>query len=288
MLPEDRLQLWGEGRQPQRSAAGGKPCPNCGAQVANDAVICISCGWDARTNKKVRTKTSLRGVPRVIWRGVVWVVLLGSLAWAGSRWQQEITQVVEVLAALQSMKNGSDTTRPLPQNALSSQTATSTNQRAQPVKQQPGSSTSATITVQQAAQAAPPVPTTKPCATCSGTGGLKCRWCKEGQVDCPGPCLKLSRGKWQHMDVAGHDPKELWQKFDYGRGAYKAWSQGHVGEVVVMQNGEPVNTGPCETCNGTTHVPCKNCRGTGKAPCPACRGTGWVPRSPLDTAPAQR
>jgi len=107
-------------------------------------------------------------------------------------------------------------------------------------------------------------------------------------VDCPGPCLKLSRGVWQRMDVAGHDPKELWQKFNKDRGGYVAWSQGHVGQVVEMQNGEPVNIGACKVCNGTTHVPCSYCRGTGNVLCSTCRGTGLVVRSQLNVAPAQR
>lgn len=138
-------------------------------------------------------------------------------------------------------------------------------------------------------QPAPPAtPATKPCVTCNRTGSISCRWCKEGQVDCPGPCLKLSRGVWQHMDVAGHDPKELWQKFYNKHGGYMAWSQGHVGQIIEMQNGEPVNMGPCKICNGTAHVACSHCQGTGKFVCPTCRGIGSVPLPQPYALPARR
>ena len=80
------------------------------------------------------------------------------------------------------------------------------------------------------------------------------------------------------MNVAGHDAKELWQKFQNRQGGYKAWSQAHLGEVVEMQNGEPVNLGPCKVCSGTAHVPCRQCQGTGKTLCLMCRGKGVVPR----------
>src|ERR1039458_5275895 len=54
-----------------------------------------------------------------------------------------------------------------------------------------------------------PGPNEKVCFACKGEGTVPCRvpGCKDGQVDCPGPCLKLTRA-WIHMDVAGHDPSE--------------------------------------------------------------------------------
>ena len=90
------------------------------------------------------------------------------------------------------------------------------------------------------------------------------------------------------MDVAGHDPKELWQKFYNKHGGYMAWSQGHVGQIIEMQNGEPVNMGPCKICNGTAHVACSHCQGTGKFVCPTCRGIGSVPLPQPYALPARR
>src|SRR5437773_1702595 len=44
------------------------------------------------------------------------------------------------------------------------------------------------------------------CFACGGKGSITCRasGCSGGQVECPGACLKLTRGTWEHMDVAGH------------------------------------------------------------------------------------
>jgi hypothetical protein len=42
--------------------------------------------------------------------------------------------------------------------------------------------------------------------------------------------MKLSVGRWEHMDVPGHDPKELWQKYTGSKG-WHAWTSDHVGEV---------------------------------------------------------
>ena len=69
--------------------------------------------------------------------------------------------------------------------------------------------------------------------------------CVAGQAECPGPCLRLSRGKWEHMEVAGHPPTDLWQKFPDGPGQWTAWTQAHVGEVIVVQNGKAANIGKC-------------------------------------------
>lgn len=119
----------------------------------------------------------------------------------------------------------------------------------------------------------------KVCFGCNGQAMVACRvpGCIGGKVDCPGPCLKLSRGAWIHMNVAGHDPKELWQKFPESGGGYQAWTQGHVGEVVVMQKGKAVNIGKCLTCGGTTKVGCNVCKGLGKQKCEICNGKKFIP-----------
>jgi hypothetical protein len=126
-----------------------------------------------------------------------------------------------------------------------------------------------------------PGPNEKACFACAGLGTVACLapGCKNGQADCPGSCLKLTRGTWVHMDVAGHDPSELWQKFPSksGRGGGYSWSQAHVGEVVVYQNGEPVNIGPCKICGKTTKVACTACKGTGKQTCVICEGKKYIP-----------
>ena len=126
-----------------------------------------------------------------------------------------------------------------------------------------------------------PGPNEKVCFVCQGEGTVPCRasGCAKGQADCPGPCLKLTRGAWIHMNVAGHDPSELWQKFpnQSGNGGYQAWNQHHVGEVIAYQNGVAVNTGPCKICGGSTKVTCRVCKGTGKATCELCQGKKFIP-----------
>jgi hypothetical protein len=122
---------------------------------------------------------------------------------------------------------------------------------------------------------------TKPCFQCKATGISPCLvfGCKDGQVDCPGPCLKLSKGVWQHEDVAGHAPTDLWQRFPRADGTWHMWNQNHVGDVIQMQNGEPVNIGKCKICGGSGHVKCSVCNGTGKVVCPICDGKKVVPDS---------
>lgn len=136
-------------------------------------------------------------------------------------------------------------------------------------------------------QTAPPVngpeKDQKACFACNGEGAVACRapGCKSGKVDCPAPCLKLTRGTWVHMNVAGHSPDELWQKFpnSSGKGGYQAWNQHHVGEVVVMQNGQAVNIGQCKVCGGTTKAACTICKASGKRTCDICTGKKFVPLS---------
>ncbi|MGC3990479.1 MAG: hypothetical protein QM796_12520 [Chthoniobacteraceae bacterium] len=116
-----------------------------------------------------------------------------------------------------------------------------------------------------------------PCDLCEGEGTIKCTapGCVDGWVDCPGPCLKLSVGRWEHMDVPGHDPSELWQKFTYAHG-YQAWTTAHIGQVIEMRDGIPTNIGPCPICGGKGKVPCKVCQGTGRVICPRCHGTKYI------------
>ena len=125
-----------------------------------------------------------------------------------------------------------------------------------------------------------PGPNEKACFQCDGVGTVVCRapGCKDGKADCPGACLKLTRGTWVHMTVAGHDPRELWQNFPGANGqGGTAWNQNHVGEVVVYQNDAPVNIGPCKVCSGTTKVTCPACKGLGRRACEICAGKKFVP-----------
>lgn len=135
------------------------------------------------------------------------------------------------------------------------------------------------------APAAAPVALTakeKVCFACKGAGTIKCPACVDGQVDCPGKCLRLNRGKWIHMEVAGHPATDVWQKFYLPDGSYTAFNQNHAGHVIVIQGGKAVDTGACPVCGGTTKVVCSVCNGTATQPCPICEGKKSVP---LDWSP---
>ena len=116
------------------------------------------------------------------------------------------------------------------------------------------------------------------CFACDGKGIVACRaGCVAGQAECPGACLRLSRGKWEHLEVAGHPPTDLWQKFPDGPDGWTAWTQGHVGEVIVVQNGKAANLGKCKQCGGATKIQCSVCGGKGQQVCEYCQGTKLVP-----------
>jgi len=145
----------------------------------------------------------------------------------------------------------------------------------------PKSPAPATTNAASATTEAGPGPGEKICFACKGEGTVSCRvpGCVEGKVDCPGPCLKLSRGVWIHMNVPGHDPSELCQKFPDrdGRGGSYSFSQNHLGEVIEYENVRAVSRGPCKICGGSTRVTCNGCKGTGKQTCPICNGKNYIP-----------
>jgi hypothetical protein len=123
---------------------------------------------------------------------------------------------------------------------------------------------------------------TKPCFQCNGTNKMKCAVssCINGQIDCPDTCLKLSTPGWQHLDIPGHSPDELWMKFpdEDGKGYY-SWTQKHIGQIVRRQNGKATITEMCPTCQGKAHVMCNTCNGIGVTVCTICDGSGTVPQS---------
>jgi hypothetical protein len=123
--------------------------------------------------------------------------------------------------------------------------------------------------------------TTKPCFTCNKTGTTKCSetTCRNGKAECPGPCLKLTKGTWIKREMPGrNDPTELWQARRVGN---KTWyfSSKHLGEYYTFDaSGQPVAHG-CNVCGGSTTVECKACGGKGTIACPTCAGKKVVPES---------
>jgi hypothetical protein len=114
----------------------------------------------------------------------------------------------------------------------------------------------------------------KECETCSGTGNLgECKTpkCKDGQIPCPDKCLKA-----ESFTGAPDADGKRWRSFRGKSGGVAKWSDAHIGELVVMENGEPVNKGKCPTCDGTTRVVDPACGGTSKRICKICKGHGIV------------
>ncbi len=115
------------------------------------------------------------------------------------------------------------------------------------------------------------------CPKCGGTGQVKCTasGCVDGKVECNGPCIRLTKGRWIKNEKWGHGPDELWIVFDESRN--KAYTKAHVGQVAEMRNGELVNLGLCKICGGTTRMACKVCQRTALVMCLVCQGKKEIP-----------
>jgi hypothetical protein len=122
----------------------------------------------------------------------------------------------------------------------------------------------------------------KTCSRCNGAGKTACglRDCKDGLGECPGECLKKTKGVWEHLKVAGHGDDELWQKIYAKDGRHwSAINQSHCGEVVVIGETKVTSGGTCPQCGGSTTVKCSNCGGTGEMVCTACNGKKTLPEN---------
>lgn len=116
------------------------------------------------------------------------------------------------------------------------------------------------------------------CPTCQATGSTKCAApkCVDGKVECNGPCLRLTKGRWFKDPKLGKGPDIRWQEFRNKDGKYY-WTEQHVGEVVENIDGKHVITGICKVCEGTTRMPCKVCQGLGQVTCRTCQGRKEIP-----------
>lgn len=110
------------------------------------------------------------------------------------------------------------------------------------------------------------------CTQCTGSGNLgpcKTPKCKDGKIPCPDKCLKADS-----FTGAPDAEGKRWRVFRGKDRAELRISDAHIGELVVVENGSPVNKGKCPTCDGTTIVDDPICGGTGLKKCNACKGKG--------------
>lgn len=110
------------------------------------------------------------------------------------------------------------------------------------------------------------------CPLCKGDGICHAPGCKDGQLLCPGECLKLEVGQWDHNAPPGYSADMLWTHRTWktpGFTHHMDISQPHVGQVFKMVDGDLKDLGPCPICGGTSHIDCPACDG-GK--CPLCSG----------------
>jgi len=122
---------------------------------------------------------------------------------------------------------------------------------------------------------------TKACFLCNSVGAMKCTvtTCRNGQAECPGPCLKLTKGTWIKRSVPSRtDPDERWQAKRVGNKTVY-FSSKHVGEYYTFDAGGQPVAHPCTVCGGATTASCKTCNGKGTITCSTFEGKKVVPES---------
>ncbi len=125
------------------------------------------------------------------------------------------------------------------------------------------------------------------CPQCLGEGSSPCKaHCKDGKVRCPATCLKQDDPGW----VPGPEGKTV-KHFPVkkkGMSGDSWWSTGHLGQLIVYEDGMPVNKGVCPTCKGTGLIDCKACVGTGRLTCALCKGSKRVLQADADAYAAKK
>ena len=105
------------------------------------------------------------------------------------------------------------------------------------------------------------------CPTCKGAQTVACDTprCDGGMIPCPRPCLKPTDAGWVKRDDG-----RRWRRIPAPGGGTIEVSDGHLGEIIEIRNGQPQPPFKCPTCKGQMKVQCPKCHGDGQAPCAAC------------------
>ena len=80
LAPPDRPDLHVIHDAPDLHGAG-KPCPKCGAKAPADAILCVQCGYNFKTGKKVGGGLPPETKRLIILGAVAGVILVGALVW---------------------------------------------------------------------------------------------------------------------------------------------------------------------------------------------------------------
>jgi hypothetical protein len=144
-------------------------------------------------------------------------------------------------------------------------------------KQQTSNSATPSSAPDSQAAATGPGPGEKVCFECNGTGTVACRapGCRLGKVECPAPCIKLTKGVWVKRPGRS-DPNETMQLITVS--GKQVWVSSHHPGVTYTENasgGWDMHT--CPVCNGTAWVTCPICKGKGIQTCDICKGKKFIP-----------
>jgi len=106
----------------------------------------------------------------------------------------------------------------------------------------------------------------KDCPTCHGNETVPCTTpkCDKGKIRCPKMHIRRDEGQWYKKDDG-----KMWRKFP-GKGGYREISEGHIGQIVEMDDGFPGDPHECPLCHGTMIIDDPKCHGTGALPCNNC------------------
>ena len=120
------------------------------------------------------------------------------------------------------------------------------------------------------------------CFGCDGKGEVGCGapGCREGKVDCPGPCVTRNEGTWVPDPKPGAAPGSMAFLLRFP-GIKSTWyvSEFHAGEIWKIENGKLVSAGYCPTCGGARWIGCKVCDTRGLQTCQVCEGKTVLPAS---------
>lgn len=276
----------------------GRPCPSCKTMVAEDVVLCMNCGLDFRTGKKIRVKGPAFHFPAIPWSRIAMLLVLVALAAVGYARRKEIEPFAGKIAAdVQAWfaRFSAGEVEPAPAAATEAAPA------AAPVVASPAPTAAPTPTVEPGPAPAPAAEG-PPCTACGGVGKstVNCRACICPQCQgrrvvacatcggrkatlCPAcrgmkfePDRQVSErcGQCRGVGTVRKSASGLMRKDRYGNVILTT-----VPCSACRGSGQVTRTerALCSGCSGRGFLACTICSGNGVAPCSGCGGVGLMP-----------